>query len=66
MDTVAFVVVGERGHRSVHLDQTIASQTAVRCHGVVKDLVLAEDVRAAIRAAYEQGMRDARRESSNA
>jgi hypothetical protein len=60
MDAVAWMLVGERGHRSLHLDSVRAFLQAPSVHGIVKPLVPAERVAECIRAAYEQGRIDER------
>lgn len=61
MDAVAYVLVGERGHRSVYLDSVVAFLKAPSVHGIVRPLVLAEKASEAIKAAYDQGRLDERR-----
>jgi hypothetical protein len=61
VEQVAFMLVGEKNHRSVYLDSVKAFLNAPQHHGIVKPLVLAERVAEAVKAAYEQGMIDAKR-----
>lgn len=61
MESVAFMLVGEKNHRSVYLDSVAAFLKAPNHRGVVKPLVLAERAVEAVKAAYEQGMIDAKR-----
>jgi hypothetical protein len=59
MHSIAWVVVGEQHYQAVHGDYTLAMQDAVKHHGVVRDLVLADEMHDAVRAAFEAGRRAA-------
>lgn len=63
MDVVAWCLIGERGHRSVYLDSVVAFLKAPSVHGIVKGLVLADKASEAVKAAYEQGRIDERRQA---
>lgn len=59
----AFLVVGERGHREVTIDASAAQDHAARHHGLVVDLVRADEVGELLRAAYDAGREAGRREA---
>jgi hypothetical protein len=59
VNTEAWLVVGERHHREVTMDHAVAVDHAAKHHGVFKALVLAEDVEAMCREAFERGRRSA-------
>jgi hypothetical protein len=49
------MVVGEKDHRSLHLDLDRALRAAVSCHGVVKGMVFEEDVKQLVADAFHAG-----------
>lgn len=52
---VAWLVIGEPRHRSLHFDHERAMMQAVAYHGIVKPLVLEEEVIELVRAAFNKG-----------
>ncbi len=65
MNTEAWLVVGARHHREVTMDHDTAVEHAARHHGVFKALVLAEDVEALCREAFERGRRSAQQQGES-
>lgn len=59
MTTEAYLVLGDRHHRSVHLHREPALQQAVKHHGVVYELVRADHVNEMLTIAYMQGQASA-------
>lgn len=59
-DSVAWLVLGEKKHVSVYLEELRAVEKAVFHRGVCKALVLAEDVSVMLRQAYERGLQEGR------
>jgi hypothetical protein len=53
----AWLVVGEPHHREVTIDHATAVEHAAKRHGLVKSLVLADDVEALCREAFDRGVR---------
>jgi hypothetical protein len=56
MTPQAWIVIGEREHRSVYLDRVRAVQSAIERHGIVKALVLEERVMELVDAAFMAGV----------
>lgn len=56
MKIEAWLVVSEPHHREALIDHAAAVDHAVRRHGIIRGLVLAEEVDAMCRAAYERGL----------
>lgn len=57
MLVVAWVVVGQKQHRSVYLEHERAIEQAVKHHGIVRSLVIADDINLMLAEAYNQGVR---------
>lgn len=55
MTSIAWIVLGEPHYKAVFLDYGRAVMQAAACHGVVKALVLEEQVCEMLRAAYNRG-----------
>lgn len=55
MKPVAWLVLGEPHVRALCLDHGRAVMQAAACHGIVKALVLEEQVAELVRAAFEEG-----------
>lgn len=56
MAPVAWLVIGQGHHHAVFLDQSKAAAQAVQLRGVLKPLVLMEQVSEIVAAAYQHGL----------
>ncbi len=55
MKTLAQAVIGSDGHLSIWADLTAALNYAVRCHGVLHELVTKIEAECEAKAAFERG-----------
>jgi hypothetical protein len=64
MGPVAYLVIGEPHYRAVFLEHEPAIKAAVEHHGLVRNLVLEDQVATLCSAAYQQGIDTADRRMS--
>lgn len=62
MAPVAWLVIGQGHQTAVFLDQEKAAAQAVRLRGVIKPLVIADDVSEVVAAAYRHGLQALQRD----